>query len=546
MRVVWKQEDLKDSFERAPSEAKSAFGHGPVFIARFLYRPKHIEVQILGDSHGNVVHLFERDCSVQRRHQKVVELGPTKDIDPQVRDNILNDAVKLCKHVGYCNAGTVEFLLDQDGSHFFIEVNPRIQGEHTVTEEITGIDIVAAQIQIAAGASLQQLGLTQDRISTRGFAIQCRITTEDPAQNFSPDSGKIEVYRSAGGNGVRLDGGNGFAGAVITPYYDSMLVKCTCHGSTYEIARRKMLRALVEFRVRGVKVNIPFLTSLLSNPTFIEGTCWTTFIDDTPELFSLIGSQNRAQKLLAYLGDIAVNGSQIKGQMAESKFKGDIQMPTLYDKQGKAIDVSQPCKEGWRNIIVEQGPEAFAKAVRKNEGCLIMDTTWRDAHQSLLATRVRTVDLCNIAKETSYALSNAWALECWGGATFDVAMRFLYEDPWDRLRKMRKLVPNIPFQMLLRGANGVAYSSLPDNAIYHFCEQAKKNGMDIFRVFDALNDMDQLEVGVKAVLKAGGVAEGTVSILETLSVVAETQANHISNSYAIPAIVSYLCNFEPA
>ena len=271
-----------------------------------------------------------------------------------------------------------------------------------------------------------------------------------------------------------------------------------------------MLRALVEFRIRGVKVNIPFLTSLLSHPTFIEGTCWTTFIDDTPELFDLIGSQNRAQKLLMYLGDMAVNGSQLVGQIGESKFKGDIVQPVLTDDKGKPINIQEPCKKGWRNIIVDQGPEAFAKAVRKNKGCLLMDTTWRDAHQSLLATRMRTVDICNIAKETSYALSNAWALENWGGATFDVAMRFLYEDPWDRLRKMRKLVPNIPFQMLLRGANGVAYSSLPDNAIYHFCDQAKKNGMDIFRVFDALNDVEQLEVGIKAVLKAGGVCEGTL------------------------------------
>lgn len=511
MRVVWKQEELKDSFERATSEAKSAFGNGTVFVERFLYRPKHIEVQLLGDNHGNVVHLYERDCSVQRRHQKVVELAPAKDLPQETRDNILNDAVKLAKSVNYRNAGTAEFLVDQENRYYFIEINPRIQVEHTITEEITGIDIVAAQIQIAAGASLQQLGLTQDRISTRGFAIQCRITTEDPSQQFKPDTGKIEVYRSAGGNGVRLDGGNGMAGAIITPHYDSMLVKCTCHGSTYEIVRRKMLRALVEFRIRGVKTNIPFLASLLTHPTFIDGTCWTTFIDDTPELFSLIGSQNRAQKLLAYLGDLAVNGSQIKGQIGESKFKGDIIMPTLIDHStGKTLDVSEPCKEGWRNIIVEKGPEAFAKAVRANKGCLLMDTTWRDAHQSLLATRVRTIDLCNIAKETSHALANAWALECWGGATFDVAMRFLYEDPWDRLRKMRKLVPNIPFQMLLRGANGVAYSSLPDNAIYHFCEQAKKNGMDIFRVFDALNDVEQLEVGVKAVLKAGAVAEGTV------------------------------------
>ncbi|KAF9629857.1 putative pyruvate carboxylase protein [Lasiodiplodia theobromae] len=510
MRVVRDQESLKDSFERATSEARSAFGNGTVFVERFLDKPKHIEVQLLGDNHGNVVHLFERDCSVQRRHQKVVEIAPAKDLPQETRDAILADAVKLAKSVNYRNAGTAEFLVDQQNRYYFIEINPRIQVEHTITEEITGIDIVAAQIQIAAGATLAQLGLTQDRISTRGFAIQCRITTEDPAKGFSPDTGKIEVYRSAGGNGVRLDGGNGFAGAVITPHYDSMLVKCTCHGSTYEIARRKMLRALVEFRIRGVKTNIPFLASLLTHPVFIDGTCWTTFIDDTPELFALVGSQNRAQKLLSYLGDLAVNGSQIKGQIGEPKFKGDIQIPELKTHDGKTLDVSQPCQKGWRNIIVEQGPEAFAKAVRAHQGCLIMDTTWRDAHQSLLATRVRTVDILNIAKETSHAYANAWALECWGGATFDVAMRFLYEDPWDRLRQMRKLVPNIPFQMLLRGANGVAYSSLPDNAIEHFVEQAKKNGVDIFRVFDALNDVAQLEVGIKAVLKAGGVAEGTL------------------------------------
>lgn len=289
-----------------------------------------------------------------------------------------------------------------------------------------------------------------------------------------------------------------------------MLVKCTCHGSTYEIARRKVLRALVEFRIRGLKTNIPFLTSLLTHQTFIDSSCWTTFIDDTPELFNLVGSQNRAQKLLGYLGELIVNGPQVVGQIGESKLKSDVVIPDLTDAKGNKVDVSKPCETGWRKIITEQGPDAFAKAVRKNKGCLIMDTTWRDAHQSLLATRMRTIDLLNIAKQTSHALSNAWALECWGGATFDVAMRFLYEDPWDRLRKMRKAVPNIPFQMLLRGANGVAYSSLPDNAIYHFCEQAKKNGMDIFRVFDALNDMEQLEVGIKAVLKAGGVAEGTV------------------------------------
>ncbi|KAI5819483.1 carbamoyl-phosphate synthase L chain, ATP binding domain-containing protein [Pyronema omphalodes] len=510
MRVVREGDNLKDAFERASSEALSAFGNGTVFIERFLDKPKHIEVQLLGDNYGNVVHLYERDCSVQRRHQKVVEIAPAKDLPEHVRQGILNDAVRLAKSVRYRNAGTAEFLVDQQNRYYFIEINPRIQVEHTITEEITGIDIVAAQIQIAAGASLEQLGLTQDRISTRGYAIQCRITTEDPSQNFRPDTGKIEVYRSAGGNGVRLDGGNGFAGAIITPHYDSMLVKCTCHGSTYEIARRKILRALVEFRIRGVKTNIPFLASLLTHETFISGNCWTTFIDDTPSLFDLMKSQNRAQKLLAYLGDVAVNGSSIKGQVGEPKFKGDIIFPTLYDAAGKEIDVSVPCQTGWRNILVKEGPEAFAKAVRHNKGTLLMDTTWRDAHQSLLATRVRTTDLVAIAKHTSHAYSNAYALECWGGATFDVAYRFLYEDPWDRLRKLRKLVPNIPFQMLLRGANGVAYSSLPDNAIDHFVEQAKKNGVDIFRVFDALNDVEQLAVGVRAVKKAGGVVEATI------------------------------------
>jgi pyruvate carboxylase len=511
MRVVREPSSLQEHFERATSEAKSAFGNGTVFVERFLDRPKHIEVQLLGDNHGNIVHLYERDCSVQRRHQKVVEIAPAKDLPTETRDAILADAVKLAKSVNYRNAGTAEFLVDQQNRYYFIEINPRIQVEHTITEEITGIDIVAAQIQIAAGATLAQLGLTQDRISTRGFAIQCRITTEDPAEQFRPDTGKIEVYRSAGGNGVRLDGGNGFAGAVITPYYDSMLVKCTCHGSTYEIARRKVLRALIEFRIRGLKTNIPFLASLLTHPTFIDGNCWTTFIDDTPQLFDLVGSQNRAQKLLAYLGDVAVNGSSIKGQIGEPKLKTNIIIPEIISSSGEKIDVTEPSKQGWRNLLLEQGPKAFAKAVREYKGCLLMDTTWRDAHQSLLATRVRTVDLLNIAKETSHALSNLYSLECWGGATFDVAMRFLYEDPWDRLRKMRKLIPNIPFQMLLRGANGVAYSSLPDNAIDHFVEQAWKNGVDIFRVFDALNDIDQLEVGIKAVLKTGGaVCEGTV------------------------------------
>lgn len=512
MRVVREGEDLQDAFERARSEAQTSFGNGTCFIERFLGRPKHIEVQLLADNYGNVIHLFERDCSVQRRHQKVVEMAPAKTLPKHVRDAILTDAVKLAKSSNYRNAGTAEFLVDEQNRHYFIEINPRIQVEHTITEEITGVDIVAAQIQIAAGASLEQLGLLQDKITTRGFAIQCRITTEDPSKNFQPDTGKIEVYRSAGGNGVRLDGGNGFAGSIISPHYDSMLVKCSCSGSTFEIARRKMLRALIEFRIRGVKTNIPFLLALLTNDVFIKGDCWTTFIDDTPSLFEMISSQNRATKLLTYLGDIVVNGSLIKGQVGDPKLLEEATIPDLHDpKTGAVIDVLKtPAPRGWRQVLLEEGPDEFAKKVRNFKGTLLTDTTWRDAHQSLLATRLRTIDLVNISPTTSHALSGLFSLECWGGATFDVCMRFLYEDPWARLRTLRKLVPNIPFQMLLRGANGVAYSSLPDNAIDQFVKEAKDNGVDIFRVFDALNDLDQLKVGIDAVKKAGGVVEATV------------------------------------
>ncbi|KZS94398.1 pyruvate carboxylase [Sistotremastrum niveocremeum HHB9708] len=513
MRVVRDQASFKDSFERAVSEAKTAFGDGTVFIERFLERPRHIEVQILADAQGNTVHLFERDCSVQRRHQKVVEVAPATHLPEELRQKILADAIKLAKSVGYRNAGTAEFLVDQLGRHYFIEINPRIQVEHTITEEITGIDIVAAQIQIAAGATLPQLGLTQDAITKRGFAIQCRITTEDPAQGFAPDTGKIEVYRSAGGNGVRLDASSGFAGAQITPHYDSLLVKVSVKGTTYEVARRKMLRALVEFRIRGVKTNIPFLFRLLTHDVFIGGKTWTTFIDDTPDLFKLVQSQNRAQKLLAYLGDLAVNGSSIKGQVGEPGLTEEIVIPTLENREdpdGPPLDCSVPCEVGWRNIIVKEGPEAFAKAVRAYPGTLIMDTTWRDAHQSLLATRLRTIDMANIAKQTSYALANAYSLECWGGATFDVAMRFLYEDPWERLRTLRKLVPNIPFQALVRGANAVGYTSYPDNAIYDFSKKAVENGLDIFRVFDSLNYIENMKLGIDAAKKAGGVCEAVV------------------------------------
>ncbi|CAD6571981.1 MAG: pyruvate carboxylase [Cyphobasidiales sp. Tagirdzhanova-0007] len=511
MRVVRDQAGFKEGFERAVSEATAAFGDGTVFIERFLDKPRHIEVQLLGDSEGNVVHLFERDCSVQRRHQKVVEQAPAV-LDDEVRFRILEDAKKIAMAVSYRNAGTAEFLVDQQNRHYFIEINPRIQVEHTITEEITGIDLIAAQIQIAAGASLPELGLSQESITKRGYAIQCRITTEDAQQNFQPDTGKIEVYRSAGGNGVRLDASSGFAGAQITPHYDSLLVKISVKGATFEVARRKMLRALVEFRIRGVKTNIPFLFRVLSHDVFCKNRTWTTFIDDTPELFNLVTSQNRAQRMLAYMGDLVINGSSIAGQQGEPGLTEEIPIPSMPDpdRPGKVLDTSLPCQKGWRNILVEQGPEAFAKAVRDYKGCLIMDTTWRDAHQSLLATRLRTVDILNIAKETSHAMQNAFALECWGGATFDVAMRFLHEDPWERLRQMRQLVPNIPFQALIRGANAVGYTSYPDNAIYEFSKKAVQNGLDIFRIFDSLNYIDNMRLGIDAAKKAGGVVEAAM------------------------------------
>ncbi|KAI9475499.1 MAG: pyruvate carboxylase [Benjaminiella poitrasii] len=511
MRVVRDDASLQDAFQRAKSEALSAFGDGTVFIERFLDKPRHIEVQLLADRAGNVVHLFERDCSVQRRHQKVVEIAPAKNLDSKVREAILNDAIKIAKAVKYKNAGTAEFLVDNQNRHYFIEINPRIQVEHTITEEITGIDIVAAQIQIAAGALLPQLGLTQQRIRQRGFAIQCRVTTEDPEKGFQPDTGKIEVYRSSGGNGVRLDGGAGYAGAIITPYYDSLLVKVTCSGSTYEVARRKIVRALVEFRIRGVKTNIPFLQRLLTHDTFMNGNCWTTFIDDTPDLFRLVQFQNRAQRMLGYLGDVVVNGSQIKGQLGEPSYRQEIELPVLRERGSEnPLNLSVPPTEGWRKVLVEQGPEGLAKAVRAYPGVLITDTTWRDAHQSLLATRVRTIDLLRIAPATAHALSNAFSLECWGGATFDVAMRFLHEDPWDRLAALRKLVPNIPFQMLLRGANAVGYTSYPDNVVYEFCAKAVQCGMDVFRIFDSLNYVENMKLGIDAVKKAGGVVEATL------------------------------------
>ncbi|PVZ99699.1 hypothetical protein BB558_004269 [Smittium angustum] len=511
MRVIHEASELKEGFERAQSEALASFGDGTVFIERFVDRPKHIEVQLFGDGTGEVVHFFERDCSVQRRYQKVVEYAPSVSLDPTTRQNILNDAVRLAKFVNYRNAGTAEFLVDRQNRHYFIEINPRIQVEHTVTEEITRTDLVALQLYIASGKTFADLKLTQDKIKISGFAIQCRITTEDPEHGFQPDIGRIEVYRSPGGPGIRLDGGSGFSGSVITPHYDSLLVKLTCSGNTFEKARRRMLSALVEFRVRGLKTNMSFLQRLLSNDVFIRGDCWTTFIDDTPELLEVSVFRNRATKLLAYFSDVIVNGSNIQGQVRPSVPGLQIPIvPEITNAKGDTIDVSQPPPAGWRQLLLEKGPKAFSAAIRNYKGVLITDTTWRDAHQSLMATRLRTAELKRIANTTRHALSKAFSLEMWGGATFDVCMRFLHEDPWDRLDELRALVPNIPFQMLLRGANAVGYTSYPDNVVFEFCKQARSHGVDIFRIFDSLNYIKNMELGIQAVREANGVVEAAI------------------------------------
>jgi len=501
MRVVQKMDQLEESFQRATSEALSAFGDGTVFIERYIYKPRHIEVQLLGDETGEVVHLFERDCSVQRRHQKVVEIAPANNLDPKTREALYADAVKLAKAVGYVSAGTAEFLVDQENRYYFIEVNPRIQVEHTVTEEITGVDLVQAQILIAGGLSLRDIGISQETLTMRGHAIQVRVTTEDPQRNFQPDTGRLEAYRSAVGMGIRLDQNAAYAGSVISPHYDSLLVKVTGRGLTFEQCARKLMRAITEFRVRGVKTNIPFLQKLLTHPTFLTGVVSTAFIDENPDLFNFVPTSNRAQRLLYYLGDLIVNGISAVGAIGPPPADIDPIIPSVPDG---------PPPPGWRQVLLAHGPEGFARAVRKHKGLLIMDTTWRDAHQSLLATRMRTVDLCNIAPATAHALASAYSLEMWGGATFDVALRFLHECPWDRLDKLRALVPNIPFQMLLRGANAVGYTSYPDNVVYKFCEQAKAHGIDIFRVFDALNYMENLKLGIDAVKKCGGVVEAAV------------------------------------
>lgn len=519
MRVVRSMDELEENFQRATSEAKSAFGNGDVFIERFLEKPRHIEVQIMGDKYNNVVHLYERDCSVQRRHQKVIEIAPAPCLPGEIRDRITSDAVRLAQHVGYQNAGTVEFLLDHSGQHFFIEVNARLQVEHTVTEEITGVDLVQTQIRVAEGHSLNDLNLQQNNIRVHGSALQCRMTTEDPAKNFQPDNGRIEVYRSGEGMGIRIDSANAFTGAIITPYYDSLLVKIIAHAKDHSSACSKMIRALKEFRIRGIKTNIPYLLNVLQNKQFLEGAVDTSFIDQNPDLFNFKPSQNRAQKLLNYLGDVVVNGplTELGTNLKPAEIEPSVP------------EVSNKVHTGWRDVYLREGAKGFAKAIRDHtkstNQLMLMDTTFRDAHQSLLATRVRTFDMKQIAPFVSNHFANMYSLECWGGATFDVSLRFLHECPWERLRELRKLIPNVPFQMLLRGANAVGYTNYPDNVVNDFCKLAVENGMDVFRVFDSLNYVPNLVLGMDAVNNAGGIVEAAISYTGDVSDPTRTKYN---------------------
>jgi pyruvate carboxylase len=503
MRVVRAASELAEAFERASSEARASFGDGTVFLERFIEHPRHVEVQILADGAGNVIHLFERDCSVQRRHQKVVEIAPAQNLDAAVRERLCADAVKLATAVGYRNAGTVEFLVEPDGRHYFIESNPRIQVEHTVTEEVTRVDLVQSQIRIAAGENLGDLGLRQQGIQLRGVAVQCRVTTEDPRKGFQPGTGRLEVFRSGAGMGIRLDGGAGYSGAVISPDYDSLLVKVTGHALSFGDAAKKVNRALAEFRIRGVPTNIPFLQNVLTHELFLAGRVETGFIDDHPELFDFGRRRNRAQRLLKFFADRAVNGASVPGMNEAVK-------PSRVEPTLPTIDQRKAPIGGWRQLLLDKGPNELATAVRRHKGLLVTDTTWRDAHQSLLATRVRTVDMLRIAPATARLFAGVFSLEMWGGATFDVALRFLRECPWERLERLREAVPNVLFQMLLRGANAVGYASYPDNVVKRFTRLAAERGIDVFRIFDALNYLENMKLGIDAVGEAGGVIEACV------------------------------------
>ena len=500
MRAVNTPEEVDTAYALAKSEALKAFGNDEIYLEKYLKDPKHIEVQILGDEQGEIIHLYERDCSVQRRHQKVVEMAPATFVKPELRQRICDAAVKLMKNVSYISAGTVEFLVTADDEFYFIEVNPRIQVEHTVTEAITGIDIVQTQIKIAEGYSLHSPEIdipAQEKIGIRGEAIQCRITTEDPVNNFMPDTGKLIAYRSGGGMGIRLDAGNAFTGSVITPYYDSLLVKATTWGLNHTIATTKMLRCLKEFRIRGVKTNIAFLENLLQHPCFTNGTYTTNFLDETPELFHFPESRDRGTKLLHYIADITVNGYANVGVVPKPEF-APLNMP-------KPFTGALP--DGTKQILDARGPEGLAKWVQEQKEVLFTDTTFRDAHQSLFATRLRTADMLRVIKDTAGKLPELFSFECWGGATFDVAYRFLDESPWKRLQEFKEAAPNVLFQMLLRGANAVGYTSYPDNVVKEFIRLSAKNGVDVFRIFDSLNSLDNMRLSIEAVRECNKVAE---------------------------------------
>lgn len=504
MRVVHSEKEVEAAYHRAKSEAKKTFGYDEIYVEKLIETPKHIEVQILGDSFGNIVHLYERDCSIQRRYQKVVEVAPSVSLSEKTRENICEAAVRLMKSVQYENAGTVEFLVTEDESFYFIEVNPRIQVEHTITEMITGIDIVQAQILIAQGLSLQSPILAipnQEKIACHGYAIQARITTEDPANHFMPDTGKITVYRSSGGFGVRLDTGNSYQGAVITPYYDSLLVKLSTYGLTFQQAVQKMLRNLREFRIRGIKTNIPFLENVMQHEKFISGQYDTSFIDTTPELFQFTKPKDRGTKMLTYIANTTING--YPGLEKQKK-------PTFDEPIIPNVPHDVPFEKGTKQILEQVGTKGLIEWMKEKEEVLLTDTTFRDAHQSLLATRVRTRDLKQIAKPEAYLLPHLFSLEMWGGATYDVSMRFLFEDPFERLRILRKEVPNILFQMLLRGANAVGYTNYADNVIQAFVKKAAENGIDVFRIFDSLNWVKGMEVAIESVLDTGKIAEATM------------------------------------
>ena len=510
MRVVQKAADLARLLDEAQTEADRAFGNPAVFLEKYIPRAKHIEVQILGDKHGNLIHLHERDCSVQRRHQKVVEIAPSYGIPPEVIRELCDSAARIAREIRYDNAGTIEFLYDLDKHEFFfIEMNPRIQVEHTVTEVITGLDLVRAQILIAQGYLLHgpEVGMPpQDNIARNGYAIQCRLTTEDPDNKFTPDYGRILAYRSTGGFGIRLDGGMGYAGAVITPYYDSLLVKVTASAHSWDLARHRMDRALREFRIRGLKTNIQFLENVINNPVFSAGRATTTLVDNTPELYKFTARKDRATKVLNFLGNVIVNGnSHAKGFKLTKAFEA-AKVP--------ADDPKAPMPSGTRDLLLKLGPKKFAEWTAKQKRLLITDTTFRDAHQSLMATRMRTYDMlacaAPLARRLGAAETGIFSMEMWGGATFDSAMRFLNEDPWERLRQLRAAIPNICFQMLFRGSNAVGYSNYPDNVVTGFVKHAAASGMDLFRIFDSLNYLPNLRTAMEAVQGTHAICEAAI------------------------------------